>query len=258
VRRGRQLLKRRIPAFSLLEMALVLSIIGIISAYAIPALLQTRAMARRVETDAKLASVIYALAGYAQIHKRLPSPADPAATGETVGLEQRDLTTGILPYRTLGMQESDVKDGFRHWISYSAPYEITANPVSTSRPTSMGGDPRGGRALPSSAAHNEGNPICRIRPHGSRLDVCNAHGQSMVSLEHFDDFIAFVLVSHGPSGAGSFDDAGQRKQAIGDKLKNFGTTPFVDRPITKEYDDRVRWVSRNNLMAMYAKQPCQP
>ncbi|MES2253324.1 MAG: type II secretion system protein [Pseudomonadota bacterium] len=249
-------MKRRIPAFSLLEMALVLSIIGIISAYAIPAWLHARATARRVETDAKLESVIYALAGYVQMHKRLPNPADPIATGEEAGLERSDLTTGILPYRTLAVQESDVKDGFRHWISYSASHILTAKP-GTSRPTGVGAGAGVSRALPS-ATCDECNPICRIRPYGARLDVCDAQGQSLLSQVHIEDFIAFVLVSHGPSGAGSFDDLGQRKQAIGDKLKNFGATSFIDRPITKEYDDRVRWVSRNNLMAMYAKQPCKP
>ena len=86
----------------------------------------------------------------------------------------------------------------------------------------------------------------------------NTQGQSVFEMSRQNDFIAFVLVSHGVAGAGAFDDSGQRKPAVGDKLKNLGSTPFIDRPVIKEYDDRVRWVSRNNLMAMYAKQPCKP
>jgi type II secretory pathway pseudopilin PulG len=246
------MLKRRIAAFSLLEMPLVLSIIGVISAYTIPALLQNRATAGRLQTDSKLESVIYALAGYVQAHQRLPGPANPAATGAEVGIEQRDLSTGILPYRTLGIQESDAKDGFRHWISYSASQDLTADNTHMQRFSGMGRRPI------ASDMQDDTNRFCHVRPHLVRLDVRNAQGQSLLATGHFDDFIAFVLVSHGPSGAGSFDDVGQRRLATGDKLQNFGATPFIDRSITKEYDDRVRWVSRNNLMAMYAKQPCKP
>lgn len=246
------MLKRRISAFSLLEMALVLSILGVISAYAIPALLKARVTARWRETDDKLESVTYALAGYAQTQQRLPSPANPTAVGTDAGIEQKDLLTGIIPYRTLGIQESDAKDGFRHWISYTVSQDLIAEPQSEPMEISDSSS--------SSATNtqNQGNSICYIRPHFIKIDVQNAQDQSMLATGHFDDFIAFVLVAHGSSGAGAFDDAGQRRPAIGDKLKNLNGTTFIDRPITKEYDDRVRWVSRNNLMAMYAKQPCKP
>ena len=253
------MLKRRLPAFSLLEIALVLSILGIISAYAIPVLLQTRAAARWRETDAKIEAVMHALASYAQVERRLPNPADPAATGVGVGDEQIGRATGILPYRTLGLQASDVKDGFHHWISYSVSQSLTEEPNSASAPIqSAQRNPITGRALHVVDTQDIGNPFCHVRPGSLRLDVHNAQGQSMLSISQQRDFIALVLVSHGPSGAGAFDDAGQRKPAVGDKLRNLGSSPFIDRPVTKEYDDRVRWVSRNNLMAMYAKQPCKP
>ena len=251
------MLKQRLPAFSLIEIALVLSILGVISAYAIPVLLQTRAAARWRETDAKIESVMYALAAYAQTEQRLPNPADPAATGDSAGDEQPGRTTGILPYRTLGLQASDVKDGFHHWISYSVSPDLTSDiksmPVqNTARNTVAGHRPF------VVDTHDSGNPICHVRPRLVQLDVRNTEGLSMFEISKQNDFIAFVLVSHGTSGAGAFDDAGQRKPATGDKLKNLGSLAFIDRPITKEYDDRVRWISRNNLMAMYAKQPCKP
>jgi type II secretory pathway pseudopilin PulG len=251
------MLKRRIPAFSLIEIALVLSILGVISAYAIPVLLQTRAAARWRETDAKIESAMYALASYVQLEQRLPNPADPAATGDGAGDEQPGRTTGILPHRTLGLQASDVKDGFHHWISYSVSQSLTDDIKSMSaqkKPTV----PVAGRRPIVVDTDEDSSPICHVRPGSVRLDVHNIQGQSLFEMSKQNDFIACVLVSHGPSGAGAFDDAGQRKPAIGDKLKNLGSTPFIDRSITKEYDDRVRWISRNNLMAMYAKQPCKP
>lgn len=252
------MLKQRLSAFSLLEVALVLSILGVISAYAIPVLLQTRAAARWRETDAKIESVMYALASYAQVQQRLPNPADPAAIGDSAGDEQRGRTTGILPYRTLGLQASDAKDGFHHWLSYSVSQSLTDEPQSTSI-QSVPRNPITGLPLHVvDIQSNNSNPFCHVRPGSARLDVHNTQGQSVFEMSKQSDFIAFVLVSHGVSGAGAFDDSGQRKPAVGDKLKNLGSTPFIDRPATKEYDDRVRWVSRNNLMAMYAKQPCKP
>lgn len=243
-------------AFSLIEMALVLSILGIISAYAIPVLLQMRTTARWRETDAKIESIVYALASYAQVEQRLPYPADPLAAGENAGNEQPGRVTGILPYRTLGIQTSDAKDGFHHWISYSASQDLTADLKRFSSQMKTSG--ASGARYSSVDMNDNGNPICQVPCRSWRLDVQNAQGQSMFESSRHNDFIAFVLVSHGPSGAGSFDDAGQRRSATGDKLRNLGTTPFIDRSITKEYDDRVRWISRNNLMAMYAKQPCKP
>eukprot|EP01035_Chromulina_nebulosa_P029219 gene29219-38706_t len=228
----------------LIEMALVLSIIGIISAYAIPALLQARTSAKYRETETKLESVIYALAGFIQVHHRLPSPANPAAKGQDSGIEQRDLTTGILPYRTLGIQENDAKDGFRHWISYSASLDATAD--STNKSRSFEETQKIGL---NSYTQDASNSFCYIRPHHIRLDVRNAQGQPMLATGFFDDFIAFVLVSHGPSGAGSFNDSGNRQPATGDKLKNLGGTSFIDQPITKEYDDRVRWNARTQFRA---------
>lgn len=253
------MLKRRFPAFSLLEIALVLSILGVISAYAIPVLLQTRAAARWRETDAKIEAVMHALASYAQLEQRLPNPADPAAAAVGAGDEQIGRATGIIPYRTLGLQASDVKDGFHHWISYSVSQSLTEEPNRTSASVQSAlKNPITGLPLHAVDTQDNGNSFCHVRPGSLRLDVHNAQGKSMISISQQRDFIALVLVSHGPSGAGAFDDAGQRKPATGDKLRNFGSTPFIDRPIIKEYDDRVRWVSRNNLMAMYAKQACKP
>lgn len=250
------MLKRQMRAFSLIETALVLSILGIVSAYAIPALLQVRTAARWRETDAKIESAIYALASYAQVEQRLPYPADPAAVEENAGNEQSGRITGILPYRTLGIQGTDAKDGFHHWISYSVSQDLTADlkHFARQKKTSGGG---GARYSPMDINDN-GNAICHVPCRSWRLDVHNVQGQSMFELSRHNDFIAFVLVSHGPTGAGSFDDAGQRRSATGDKLRNLGMTPFIDRSVTKDYDDRVRWMSRNNLMAMYAKQPCKP
>jgi prepilin-type N-terminal cleavage/methylation domain-containing protein len=234
----RRILNRPLGAFSLLEMALVLSIIGIVSAYAIPAMLQARVTARYRETEVKFESISYALAGYVLMHGRLPSPADPAELGGAcAGTEKQSIQTGILPYRALNIPESEAKDGFRHWISYSASFDAAADPDHLNR--------------------DDSSPFCRIRPK-KPLYVLNAQGQDVIANNRaMDDLIVFVLVSHGPLGAGAFDDTGKRQAATGDKLRNLGNTPFFTRSVSKEFDDKIHWVTRNNLMAMYAKQPCK-
>lgn len=234
-------------------MALVLSIIGIISAYAIPVFLQARSVARWKETDAKIEALTYALAGYVQLNKQLPYPANPVANGaHAAGGQVKGLITGIIPYRTLGLQESDAKDGFHHWISYSAASTLT-NDISEQYPSR--------RSLPSSSLQDMENQFCKRPLPPTQLGVKNQYGVSMFdagqSIESLVDMIAFVLVSHGPSGGGSFDESGQRRPAIGDKQFNTNGLNFIDRSLSKEYDDKVRWVSRNNLMAMYIKQPCK-
>lgn len=233
-------------------MALVLSIIGIISAYAIPVLLQTRVVARWKETDAKIEALSYALAGYVQLNKRLPYPANPAASGVQEGIQVDRLITGIIPYRTLGLQESDAKDGFHHWISYSAAPALTSD-IPDQYPNR--------RAVSASSLQGADNQFCLRPPLSAQLSVKNQQGISMFdsrqSIESSVDMIAFVLVSHGPSGGGAFCESGQRRTAVGDKQANTNGINFIDRPICKEFDDRIRWVSRNNLMTMYAKQPCK-
>lgn len=240
-------IKRTVKAFSLLEMALVLSIMGIISAYAIPALLHARSAARWKETDAKLEAITYALAGYAQLNKRLPYPANPEANTSNMGMESPEHTVGLIPYRTLGIQQSDAKDGFQHWISYS----VEAGLTSTQRQ-----DPNSRKANVKASVPNDNHPLCLSSPAHEPLSVRNEHGESMLDVR-LNDLIAFVLVTHGPSGAGSFNDKGKRCDATGDKLANTNGITFVDRPISKDFDDRIRWVSRNNLMAVYLKQPCK-
>jgi prepilin-type N-terminal cleavage/methylation domain-containing protein len=246
----KRIFRRTVRAFSLLEMALVLSIIGIISAYAIPVLLQTRIAARWKETDAKLEALTYALAGYAQLHKRLPCAANPAADSINAGIEREGSMVGVIPYRTLGIQESDAKDGFHHWISYSAAPDLT-NKQSSQNPNMR-------RIAPTPFLQDEGNRFCTITPTLAQLSMKNEQGIPMLEVGQQVDMIAFVLVSHGPSGGGSFDEKGQRRPTV-DATKHANTNgiTFIERPISKECDDRIRWVSRNNLMAIYAKQPCK-
>ena len=95
------------------------------------------------------------------------------------------------------------------------------------------------------------------------LKVTNAEKQPVLDTEFSKDLIAIVLISHGASGSGSFDLKGERKETTSpDKMVNADTTPhFVDRgfSLAKEdfFDDTIKWITRDNLMALYGKQPCK-
>ncbi len=228
----------RLRAFSLLEIAFVLIIMGMVSLYTIPTFIHTRTVAKIRETDEKLEALTYALAGYVLIHQHLPSPANPAAPDADSGSD--DLMTGIIPYRKLGIQAKDAKDGYKNWISYS----VSPGLRQPARPPTL-----------MSAMGSDG--FCQIPASIMALSVHNEKGQSLLRHTN-DDMIAFVLISHGKHGDGAFDHKGQRRPVHSPlKEKNSdGNAVFIDAPLTQEFDDRVRWVTRNNLMAIYAKRPC--
>ena len=196
-----------------------------------------RVAAKIRETEEKLEALTYALAGYVLIHQRLPTPLNPATPHQDNN--NTGLITGIIPFRKLGIQEKDAKDGFKNWISYSVSPGLKQHTPSP--------------PMPGMTA----NTFCQIPATVSALTIQNEHGQSLLERTN-DDLIAFVLISHGPRGEGSFDSKGQRRPTHHPlKDKNTDETHiFIDAPVTKDVDDRTRWVTRNNLMAIYAKRPC--
>jgi prepilin-type N-terminal cleavage/methylation domain-containing protein len=227
---------KMLSAFSLLEMAIVISIMGVLLATALPSLMSMRMAHKQQLTETKCDHACYALASFALRAQRLPFPADPTALAEQRGIENPALSTGILPYRTLGLSIHDSFDGFSHPMSYTPSPSLTRQQASS-------------------------QSFCQRQiTAGTSFNITNEQNVSVLNMSLLKDFVAFVLVSHGPSGAGAFDQNGQRRPAHHpDKIHNSdGNYHFIDRPITADYDDRVRWVTRNNLMALYGKHPCNP
>ena len=114
--------------FTLVEMALVLLIVGLLAAVFLPATNTMLDNSRRKETRAKLEALEQAMVRFVMVNRRLPCPADgDLATGNAnQGLELAAggactvlaLTNGVVPWRSLGVAQSDALDAWSTMISY--------------------------------------------------------------------------------------------------------------------------------------------
>ncbi len=102
-----------LAGFSLVEMAIVLTIVGLLMATLLPSLTAQIEQQRRNDTRKQLAEIQQALMGFAIMNGRLPCPTiepNPAAAGYGVEASscQSDVTQdGYLPWKTLGVSEID-------------------------------------------------------------------------------------------------------------------------------------------------------
>lgn len=240
-----------LPGFSLIEVAIVLCIIGVISGLGFPFLNHYVKQKKALVTEDHLSTIIHSLSAFIMTHKRLPCPADPKASVSEKGTEQESCHfkksfIGIVPYRSLGIPEKMAQDGYNNWISYSVNLDLTSPELKHLN------------ALDETILPN--TVFCEIKKGANELSIQNADGLSVLDSTY--DVIAVVLISHGPSGQGSFDFQGNKRLPTGpSKIINADSTlTFIDRPLslTKDdfFDDIVKWVTRDNLMAFYGKAPC--
>ncbi len=243
--------KTTLPGFTLIEIAIVICIMGILSGLGLPLFNQYIKQKRTQGTEDHLEKVIHSLSTFVLTHKRLPCPADPTATSNEKGIEQEACLynktfRGIIPYRSLGIPEKIAKDGYHNWITYAVSLDLTSLELKyLNQPDST---------VPLTAV------FCEVKKGENELIVKNADNISVI--DSASDMIAFVLISHGQSGQGSFDENGKtRSTSSSDKITNATSTQtFIDKPLnlSKEnlFDDVVKWVTRDNLMAFYGNKPC--
>ena len=116
------------PGYTLVEIAIVLAIIGVLLAGGTRMLRSTWNQVRYQTTQDRLTGIGRALAEYAQKNYHLPCAADPAATGVNLGVGAATCpytgaftvgeTIGIIPYKDLGMRQEQVLDGYGNYITY--------------------------------------------------------------------------------------------------------------------------------------------
>ncbi len=224
---------------------------GVLSGLGLPLLNQYIKQKRTQTSEDHLEKIIQSLAAFVTTYKRLPCPANPAGGLNEKGVEQASCQytktfRGIVPYRSLGIPEKVAKDGHHNWITYAVSLDLTSLELKHLNTTDD--------TVPTTAV------FCEVKKNENELEVKN--GDNLPVIDSSSDMIAFVLISHGQSGQGSFDQNGKIRQSINsDKMTNATSMQtFIDKPIilSKEnyFDDMVKWVTRDNLMAFYGKTPC--
>ena len=227
--------------FTLVEMALVLLIVGLLAAVFLPATNTLLDNNRRKETRAKLEALEQAMVRFVMVNRRLPCPADGAlGTGNAQsGVEQRPaqectaMATGVVPWRSLGVPADAAMDAWGNLITYRV-WARTSGGVGSAIKTSLAMDEgmdfskcdpakltppspaeyrcTGANAQPLGALLAGGGMQAR----GFRVcrDACPATttptpGTFEVARRIDGNGAAYFLISHGANKFGAYNAAGQ-------------------------------------------------
>lgn len=219
---------RRETGFSLVELAIVLLIVSILTSGVVVAVSEATGGARRSATLAQLRQIEEALYGFAQSQGRLPCPAIVGSNGQEflVG-GVCGQAEGFVPNATLGLygqvnSNGNLVDSWQNPLRYSV--VITAD----------AGNPDFTDAASIRAFFNAGT---RIEPVPPMLMVCsNIAGSACASAEVISDVVPAAVFSIG-ANASSFTSANEAENVDGDTI-------LVSASYSEEqFDDQLIWLS---------------
>lgn len=294
--------------FTLVEMAVVVMIAGLLLAAATQLLVPYAEQARGNESAKKMELVLQSVASFAARNNRIPCPAKTTrsagpepfgaergsgSSGTGMGSCNPSQNVGIVPFRTLGLAEDDVKDGWGNFLTYAVSVAFAKDPSSGQahalcRKQNVWVD----IGDPLDPADDENlNPekarFCCVSPAGAGpgtdLVVNDAGGSPIWPFSrdgsNYDDVdvpatappgnvtVPVVLVvSHGKNGFGGYlvDAGGQSSTGSpgNDEQENAdGDQTFVDAPRdattgSSYYDDIVKWRTQDRLMSDIGRANC--
>jgi prepilin-type N-terminal cleavage/methylation domain-containing protein len=230
--------------FSLVEMAIVLTIVALLMAGLLPMLSGQVEQQRRNETRKQLNEIKDALIGYALINGRLPCPADPTLiTGQAgAGAERATCTTsanatGVVPWAKLGTSEIDA------WGNRFT-YRVTITFADTT---------------------DGANGTCAVTT-GVSFQICSTGSLTVKSAASAGTDVAVdipaVIISHGKIGAGAYTQNGAQLPAgSADEVENSDGSAdsiYVSHIPTTDFDDLTEWITPNilyNRMVTAGKLP---
>ncbi len=208
-RTGKPWLSVGVRGFTLIELAIVLAILGLLLGGGSMLLQPLLDNNRRNETKARLKVIEDALVLYAATNYDLPCPSDPALGPGSAsnGVEatpgsascSSTMASGGVPWRTLGLSESDVVDGWGRRISYAVTVTlaVTGAPSITS-PLNCPANGFGG--ITQGKLENRG---------ANNAAIFGALGTANAAKA------AYVLVSHGENNKGGYMPSGAQTSATG-------------------------------------------
>ncbi len=243
--------------FTLIEMAIVLVVIGLVLSGGLMAVSPILASTKVTQTNAKLDTIEKALTLYVIQNGCLPCPTDGSDTTNTEGLAEGDTPatyangcadtrggdcevtdgTAVVPWGALGLTRDDVTDAWGGYITYVVDDELVENSTSMVR------------TPPSD--YPDGDLVVQTAASGAITSAA-----------------AYVLISHGNDRRGAWVQAGtQMATTAGNTSQNnnaagvCGATPcHQDMPIdvdgATKFDDVVRWRTAPMIIQLCGTNAC--
>ncbi|MBX9977902.1 MAG: hypothetical protein K2X98_06660 [Alphaproteobacteria bacterium] len=230
-------------------MAFVIMIMGVILTVSLPFFSNQLTLEREAKTRHTFEQVTHSLATHLLRHKRLPCPASITAIGADFGKE--DLShcgkEGVLPYKTLGMSPSFIKDGFGHYITYvvNSTFAEKERPFQEETTTS---DAFSSPMKPQSYCDVQSKVV---------LKILDEQGYSLN--DDPQNSPLFILLSHGKNGGDLLTSGSRRPITVPDPLKTENANDdliFIDGAKTNTFDDTLFWKDRFSFASIYAGMKC--
>lgn len=302
---------RDTKGLTILELAVAMIIMGVIIAGLLSIINPMIESGKIKETERKMERIVDVMAIYAQRNNRIPCPADPDRTlaTEPIGAEvgsgsdgdnlgscdsAGDLIEGLVPYRTLGLAEQDVVDGWGNHITYRVNPTYARDPSGAAnndvharcRINLLWVDPDTGQNMNPAKARfccansaqaangivieDENNeplwPFTRDTGSDADPDTTVASDTIFDPGSENTTMPAFILISHGRNGYGAYLQNGLRMTSMGqsgiDEDENQdGDNLYVMAPrnlvnSNNYYDDITLWRTQDQLYSETGEGSC--